>query len=73
MFSIVMAINPAGKTIGGVAMNPDSAILNSNFYKCTEGFLESLPQAVYQLAIVFRLEETSKMPIIKYIFRFFDM
>ena len=40
--------------IGGISLDLEAQAGNTNFYKSVEGFLESLPQAVFQLAIVLR-------------------
>ena len=44
--------------IGGMALDADLQASNMNFYKATEGFLESLPQAIVQLSYVLRSAET---------------
>ena len=44
--------------IGGIALHADLQASNMNFYKATEGFLESLPQAIVQLSYVLRSPET---------------
>ena len=44
--------------VGGMALDADLQASNMNFYKATEGFLESLPQAIVQLSYVLRSPET---------------
>ena len=39
---------------GGISLDLEEQTGNTNFYKSVEGFLEALPQAVFQLAIVIR-------------------
>ena len=44
--------------VGGMALNAELQASNMNFYKATEGFLESLPQAIVQLSYVLRSPDT---------------
>ena len=52
---MLMVFMPEGIQVNGVLLRSDTAAGNLNFYKGIEGFLESFPQAVYQISIVFRL------------------
>ena len=49
-----MAFKPEGVVVSGVLLRSDTAAGNLNFYKSVEGFLESFPQAIYQLSILLR-------------------
>ena len=51
---IWMAFYPQGFKVQGVLLQPDATNGNINFFKCAEGYLESYPQSVYQLSLVFR-------------------
>ena len=51
----VLAIfKPGGLILGGTQVGMDTLIGNVIFYKSLEGFLESLPQSIYQTSIVLR-------------------
>ena len=45
---------PSGIVLGGTHVRIDTLIGNAIFYKSLEGFLESLPQSIYQTSIVIR-------------------
>ena len=45
---------PSGIVLGGNHVGIDTLIGNAIFYKSLEGFLESLPQSIYQTSIVIR-------------------
>ena len=49
-----MVFMPEGIQVNGVLLRSDTAAGNLNFYKGIEGFLESFPQAIYQISILFR-------------------
>ena len=49
-----MAFKPEGIVVNGVLLRSDTMAGNLNFYKSVEGFLESFPQAIYQLSILLR-------------------
>ena len=51
---MVMAFKPDGIEVNGVMLRRDTAAGNLNFYKSIEGFLESFPQAIYQISILLR-------------------
>ena len=51
---MVMAFKPNGIEFNGVLLRSDTAAGNLNFYKGMEGFLESFPQAIYQISISLR-------------------
>ena len=51
---MLMAFMPEGIQVNGVLLRSDTAAGNLNFYKGIEGFLESFPQAIYQISILFR-------------------
>ena len=51
---MLMVFMPEGIQVNGVLLRSDTAAGNLNFYKGIEGFLESFPQAIYQISIVFR-------------------
>ena len=59
IFSFVLSILSACglKSFGGIALDAEIQTSNMNFYKATEGFLESLPQATVQLSYVLRSSE----------------
>ena len=51
----VLAIfRPYGVVLGGTRVSIDALVGNVIFYKSLEGFLESLPQSIYQTSIVLR-------------------
>ena len=43
--------------MGGLKLDADIQASNMNFFKATEGFMESLPQAIVQLSYVLRTRE----------------
>jgi len=45
---------PNGIVVNGVLLRSDTASGNFNFYIGMEGFLESFPQAIYQISILLR-------------------
>ena len=51
---MIMAFRPNGIVVNGVLLRSDTASGNLNFYKGMEGFLESFPQAIYQISILLR-------------------
>ena len=51
---MIMAFRPNGIEVNGVLLRSDTASGNLNFYKGMEGFLESFPQAIYQISILLR-------------------
>ena len=51
---MLMVFMPEGIQVNGVLLRSDTAAGNLNFYKGIEGFLESFPQAIYQISILFR-------------------
>ena len=54
IMGIVVAFKPDGILIGGRLLNANAVSGNLNVYKCVEGFMESIPQSIYQLSIMFR-------------------
>ena len=59
---IIVAFKPEGIFVGGRLLDATSISGNLNVYKCVEGFMESIPQSVLQLSIMFRTpwDEISK-------------
>ena len=57
-FSFVIAgfsaFFPSRTAIFGIPLDKDLMVGNVNFFKASEGYLESFPQAVYQLSIALR-------------------
>ena len=51
---MLMVFMPEGIQVNGVLLRSDTAAGNLNFYKGIEGFLESFPQSIYQISILFR-------------------
>ena len=51
---MVMAFKPEGIVVSGILFRKDTTLGNLNFYKSVEGFLESFPQAIYQISILLR-------------------
>ena len=49
-------------SFGGLGLDAEIQASNMNFFKATEGFLESLPQATIQLSYVLRTPFTSDSP-----------
>ena len=47
---------------GDLSLDAEIQASNMNFFKATEGFLESLPQATIQLSYVLRTPFTSESP-----------
>ena len=45
---------PEGIHVNGVLLRSETSAGNLNFYKGIEGFLESFPQAIYQISISLR-------------------
>ena len=45
---------PEGIHVNGVLLRSETSAGNLNFYKGVEGFLESFPQAIYQISILLR-------------------
>ena len=45
---------PAKRELFGIPLEKDLLAGNVNFFKASEGYLESYPQAVYQLSITLR-------------------
>ena len=56
IMGIVVAFKPDGILIGGRLLNANAVSGNLNVYKCVEGFMESIPQSIYQLSIMFRTD-----------------
>ena len=54
LMGVVVAFKPEGILIGGRLLDADSVAGNLNVYKCVEGFMESIPQGIYQMSIMFR-------------------
>ena len=54
VIGMIMAFRPNGIVVNGVLLRSDTASGNLNFYKGMEGFLESFPQAIYQISILLR-------------------
>ena len=54
LLGMLMVFMPEGIQVNGVRLRSDTAAGNLNFYKGIEGFLESFPQAIYQISILFR-------------------
>ena len=54
LIGMIMAFRPNGIVVNGVLLRSDTASGNLNFYKGMEGFLESFPQAIYQISILLR-------------------
>ena len=54
VIGMIMAFRPNGIEVNGVLLRSDTASGNLNFYKGMEGFLESFPQAIYQISILLR-------------------
>ena len=48
------AFFPSQTAIFGIPLEKDLMVGNVNFFKASEGYLESFPQAVYQLSIAMR-------------------
>ena len=59
---IIVAFKPEGIFVGGRLLDATSISGNLNVYKCVEGFMESIPQSIFQLSIMFRTpwDEISK-------------
>ena len=51
---MLMVFMPEGIQVNDILLRSDTAAGNLNFYKGIEGFLESFPQAIYQISILFR-------------------
>ena len=58
MFGIIVACTSEGLNVGGVSLDADKAAGAMNYFKSMEGFLESTPQAIFQLAITMRSYES---------------
>ena len=63
---VIVAFKPAGFVVGGRLLTANSVAGNLNVYKCVEGFMESIPQGIYQLSIMFRtpMDDISKKKLI---------
>ena len=59
VLGILVALWPDGISVGGVRLDTDSVTGNMNFYKSIEGFMESMPQSIYQSSIMMRSKEIS--------------
>ena len=51
---MLMVFWPNGVNVNGVLLRSETSAGNLNFYKGIEGFLESFPQAIYQISISLR-------------------
>ena len=60
---MIMAFRPNGIEVNGVLLRSDTTTGNLNFYKGIEGFLESFPQSIYQLSLLFRSAQNIGMKL----------
>ena len=62
LMGVIVAFKPSGFVVGGRVLDANSVVGNLNVYKCVEGFMESIPQGIYQLSIMFRtpMDQISK-------------
>ena len=63
---MVMAFKPEGIVVSGVLLRKDTTLGNLNFYKSVEGFLESFPQAIYQISILLRSVQKIGMKVLDF-------
>ena len=56
ILGILVAFRPNEIELGGVSFTVDSVTGNCNFFRTVEGFMEALPQSIYQLSIMMRTD-----------------